>query len=292
VLSALESDPKLAGLLMSSDRRTAAVIIETEDHPGDDRYKPALISALRGLAAEMSGWPELHLTGVGVQKYDVARYIRRDQAVLIPLSVLTIAALLALIFRRLSGVLLPLAVTGISLIWTLGIYSLGGFSLNTITSLIPPVIMVLSVTTSVHVYSAWLRLAGEPDRKIDLIARETRILFHPCLFTALTTAIGLSALTLSSTPAVRMFGMFGAMGVMISFGVGVTLIPVGLSYLPLPCADKVDPHGGFIGKVLNLAARVSTTRPRMVLAAAIIPAMACVVGMSLIRNNTGPGSVP
>ncbi len=60
----------------------------------------------------MAGQASFHLTGVGVQKIDVANYIQRDQQVILPLVVVVLAAMLAIIFRRLSGVLLPLLATG------------------------------------------------------------------------------------------------------------------------------------------------------------------------------------
>jgi predicted RND superfamily exporter protein len=174
------------------------------------------------------------VTGVPVQKVDVARAIQHDQQVLMPLAVAILAVLLALIFRKATGVLLPLAVMGISLVWTLGCYSLAGLPLNTVTALLPPVVMVLAVASSVHLYHGWLELAGESGDPRTLLAHRTAELFTPCLFTALTTMIGLLSLLTCDIPAVQQFGLFAGLGVMVAFVVAITLVPAVLSYLPLP----------------------------------------------------------
>ncbi len=286
ILSALADNPYLDGLLISRDRRTAGVIIEAEERPGDDRHRGRLIDALRGLVFHEKGKAEFHLTGIGVQKHDVARSIQRDQAVLIPVSILVLGLALALMFRRISGVVLPLAVTGMSLSWTLGIYALAGYSLNTITSLLPPVVMVLSITTSVHLYIGWLRIPEESGDRAGLIARETETLFSPCLYTALTTALGLLSLTVSDIPAVRQFGAAGALGVLVSFAIGITLVPACLSFLPLPGAGIGATGGRAWEGMLQKTARLASARPAAILAVAVLLCLASVAGITRVRNNT------
>ncbi len=286
ILSALDDNPQLGSLLVSRDRRTAGIAVEIGDRPGEPMSRDEIIRAMRQLMARKAGEAEFHLSGIGVQKHDVVEFIQRDKAVLIPLSVLVLASLLALAFRRVSGVLLPMAVKGISLVWTMGLYSLAGFSLNPITALLPPLIIVLSISTSVHLYYGWLQAPGESGEKTGLIVREARTLFAPCLYTALTTALGLLSLVVSDTPAVRQFGVFGALGVLISFAVGITLVPVGLSFLPPPGQGKSSPVPDTLQPILQRAARLSTERPRWILAAALILSLAAVVGTTRIRNNT------
>ena len=286
VLSALADNPQLASLLVSRDRRTAGIAIEIDDRGGDPFHRNEIIRAIRRLMDRMAGEAELHLSGIGVQKHDVVEFIRRDKAVLLPMSVLVLASLLALAFRSVSGVLLPMAVKGISLVWTMGAYGLAGFALNPITALLPPLIVVLSISTSVHLYYGWLQARGKSGEKIALLAGETYALFSPCLYTALTTALGLLSLLVSDTPAVRQFGMFGALGVLISFAVGITLVPVALSFLPLPGRGESPSVQGAFQPMLQRAAHLSTERPRWVLGTALFLALAAAAGISRIRNNT------
>jgi len=286
ILSALDENPKLSSLLVSRDRRTAGVTIELDDRPGIDASRGGTIDALRGLMARRAGEAELHLSGIAVQTHDVAEFIRRDKTILVPLSMLVLAALLAITFRRLSGVLIPMAVKVVSVAWTMGAYALAGFRLNPITALLPPMIIVLSISTSVHLYDGWLRIPEGSGDRVSRIIQETRRLFVPSLFTALATAFGLLSLAASDIPAVRQFGVFGALGVFVSFAASVTLVPVALTFFPPPGPEKDSAVLGALHRCLSVAVRFSTERPRTVLAVALVLSLAGLAGIARIRNNT------
>ena len=282
---ALGRNPGLTGLLISEDRKTAAIVVETTYRPEDDGHAGGLIDAIRllGADAEAQGRVRVRLTGVAVQKYDVSRFVGRDQAVLIPAAVLVIAIILWAFFRSATAVLLPLGVTGLTLAWTIGSYAVAGFALNTVTSLLPPVVMVLSIATTLHVYSCWIsELGNEKDPVAGVLAVVERLRF-PCSFTSLTTAIGLASLVLSDTPAVQQFGAFSALGVLISFTLSFTLVPVLLTFLSLPTSPAPTRR---LARVLETTVRWSTGRPVWVLlcaAAVVVPAAWLIPS---IRSNT------
>jgi predicted RND superfamily exporter protein len=285
VREALDRNPDLAGLFVSADRRTAAILIEIEDRPGDLHYRGALIERLRAIADEVGrDGVSLHLTGIAVQKHDVSEMIARDTRVLMPLAVGVLGATLAVFFRRLLGVLLPLAVTGITVAWTLGAYRLAGLELNAITSLLPPVLMVLSLAVSVHLIQGWLDASGP-----DPVARVRRVVLEqlfPCFFCSLTTALGFASLATTDTPAVHLFGLFAALGVLISFAVGMTLVPVGLSFLPPPASAREVPQHPLVRRALAWAAETAAAHPgRVLLVFAGITALA-LAGLPRVRNNT------
>ncbi len=100
---------RLAGLLVTADRRTAAIVVRTADRPGGRADTDAWVAEPRRLVDRYRGAADLHLSGIGVETDDVVSVIRRDKAVLIPASVPVLAAMLRAAFRRASGVaiLLP-----------------------------------------------------------------------------------------------------------------------------------------------------------------------------------------
>lgn len=282
---ALWDNPHYDGLLVSADRRTAGLVVELSDQRDEVALRGRLIDAVRGLMAEYADRAELHLTGVGVQKIDVGRYVQRDQRVILPLVVAVLAALLALVFRRLSGVLLPLLATAVSLVWTMGLYALCGLELNTITSLLPPVIMVLAVSNSVHLYNGWLHLEGADSRRIESLVAKVEELLLPCLFTALTTALGLVSLTVSVVPAVRQFGLFAALGVLIALLISLILVPIGLSFLPVP--ERRHRQGlGVLRWILQALAGLTVSHPKAIVAVALLLLLGSLGGLPRLRNNT------
>ena len=167
----------------------------------------------------------------------------------------------------------------------MGIYALSGFELNTITSLLSPVVMVLAVSNSVHLYNGWLNLQGESRERIDLLAGKVGELITPCFFTALTTALGLLSLTISAVPAVRQFGLFAALGVVISFLVALTLVPVGLSFLPLP-ERRYRTGTGFLRQILQSTAKLTIDRSRPIMIIALLLLTVALFGLPRLQNNT------
>ncbi|HKJ04880.1 MAG TPA: MMPL family transporter [Geopsychrobacteraceae bacterium] len=283
IVDAFEHNPDLSRLLLAKDQHTATLIIDLADEPEAQERGLAAIDELLATAYNNVDW---HLTGIPLQKMTVSRLIQRDQQVVIPFSAIVLGALLILMFRRISGLVLPLLVMSISLGWTIGIYSLCGYSLNTITALLPPVIMVLSISTTVHLYSGWLQLSGQQGDAKQLLVRELHQLFLPCLFTALTTALGLVSLTVSDVPAVQLFGIFSAIGVMLSFVVNILLVPTLLSFLSLPISGRRLYDAGMLRTLLQIAAKLTVVRPRSVVIMALILALGALGGLSRIDNNT------
>jgi len=283
ITQALEQNPELSQLLLSKDRQTGVILI---DLAGDRVQQGQGIAAIEALLATRFSDQNLHLTGIPLAKLTVSRFIQRDQQVIIPFSVVILGGLLLLMFRRLSGLLLPLAAMAITLCWTIGLYSLCGYALNTITGLLPPVIMVLSIATTVHLYSGWLQLAGEPGEPKILLAREMRKLFLPCLFTAITTALGLISLLVSDVPAVQLFGVFSAVGVMLSFVVNILVVPSVLGFLPIPQTGRRLYDTGALRGLLRATAELTVNSPRLVLISSLLLAFVALSGVGRIENNT------
>jgi hydrophobe/amphiphile efflux-3 (HAE3) family protein len=282
----LDRNAWLTGLLISPDRRTAGIAIEIEDRPDDDAYRGRIIDALRELIEKQRpNGIELHLTGITVQKHDVARLVDRDRKLILPLSALVLALALAVILRRVSGVLLPLLITAMTVAWTLGIYSLLGYPVNVITSLLPPVIMVISISTSIHLYQGWGELARRYDNRRDRAHELLRNLLAPCFLTTLTTALGLLSLTVSEIPAIQQFGLFAAIGVSISFMLNITLLPLAFIYMPLRrhgAADRIRAYA----PLLNRVGALSVTHPVAILVVAGLLSLIGGAGVTRLHNNT------
>jgi predicted RND superfamily exporter protein len=211
--------------LLERNRRTAGLVVELEERPADTEYRTRIIErgagrrwrrALREVRRDASS------RACPVQKHDVAEYIDRDRRLLLPLAVAVLAATLAVFFRRPAGVIIPLGVAGLTVVWTNGIYAWSGHDLNAITALMPPVLLVIALAASVHVYEAWRAGTG---RGLDRTLAAVAAIAVPAGLCAVTTAQGFASLAVSDIPAVQQLGMFAAVGTFIAFGLGLTAAP-------------------------------------------------------------------
>ena len=143
------------------------------------------------------------------------------------------AGLLAFFYRTIWGVLLPMLVVATAILWTMGILQVLGFSLNALTVLLPTILLVVGVSDSVHFLTHYFRhLEGGLTKKESL--RNTRKeIGRTLLLTSVTTAFGFLSLLVAPLPALKQFGTFTALGVMLAFGWTILLLPVLLSWLSI-----------------------------------------------------------
>mgnify|MGYP003640468263 CR=1 FL=1 len=291
VTSLVDSDfvvsPYQVGLFISEDESMSAIRLVLDEFADNGETLAQLMGEIESVAASHSeGDTKILVTGIPMQKFEVGRLVRRDQRTFAPLSLLVLGGVLFIITRQLSGMVFPLLVSVFTICWTLGIYSWMGHALNMITSLLPPVIMTLSVATTIHIYLEWLN--SEETHRFKRIAGAVRNLYKPCLFASLTTAIGFLSLQLSSTPAVRHFGVFAAIGVGISYLLGVIGLAVGLSFLTPPQSNRLHTsrRSSFLDKMLQATGNLSVNHPWRIIAVALLMALLGVVGFRRIESDT------
>ncbi|HEV8374935.1 MAG TPA: MMPL family transporter, partial [Candidatus Polarisedimenticolia bacterium] len=256
----LASHPLFGSLIVSEDGESAAVLIDVERSGGRADYRAGLVRQVRALAARLGRGMEVHVAGIPVEKVDVAEYVRRDQRIFIPLVFGLLALFTLFLYRHPSGMLIPIGVVTLSLLWTLGLYGAAGRSLNPVTALITPVILVVSVAESIHLLNH--HLAGRAEglvrrQALEQAFRHSRV---PSFNASFTTAIGFGTLVTLPYPAIRDFGLFTAAGVMISYLLTMTLAPLLIDLLPdfpprVTTTFRPGPIEGFLRKITRATSR-------------------------------------
>lgn len=228
----LGSHPIFGDLLVAKDARTAAVIVELEEGPGAADWRSRLVADLRRSSEQAGLGPVTFVAGIPVEKVDVARYIARDQAIFVPLVFLILAVMTAILYRHPVGMLVPLATVTLALVWTLGLFGLAGRALNPVTSLMTPVILVMSLEGAIQLLNQYLIARAQGLSRPPALAQAHRRMRTPCFNAALTAAIGFVSLLVLPIPAIREFGLFTAIGIMIGYGHTIVLTPLLLASLP------------------------------------------------------------
>jgi uncharacterized protein len=228
----LGAHPIFGGLLVARDARTAAILAELEPAAGSLSAQRDVVTALRRVARDAGPGLTAFVAGIPVEKTDVAASIARDQKIFVPLVFLILAVMTAVLYRHPVGILVPLTVVGLALVWTLGLYGLAGRSLNPVTSLMTPVILVMSLEAVIQLLNQYLAARAHGLSLPDALARADRRMRIPCFNAALTAAIGFVSLLTLPIPAIRDFGLFTALGIMMGYGLTITLTPLLLASLP------------------------------------------------------------
>ena len=130
--------------------------------------------------------------------------------------------------RWLPGALL---VTGVSLYCealTLALIYWCGGEMTALLIVLPPLVQVVTASGGIHLINYYLVAAKDYDAETAAWGA-VKIGWLPCTLSALTNAIGLASLAVSQLVPVRMFGVYGALGVILTFCAVMTFIPGVLS---------------------------------------------------------------
>ncbi|MCX8071296.1 MAG: MMPL family transporter [Candidatus Binatia bacterium] len=282
--------PELVGYLVSADLKTTGAWVSLGEEASHPQQAEAIIGGVRKVLDSLRAeGVTAHLTGVPVQKHDVTAYIQRDERILLPIAVFVLAAMLWVYFRHPVAVLLPLAIAGSTVLLIQAAMALLGVRVNAITALLPPVLLVLALTPSIHLLHFWLYRDDAPHQPATRVRAMLDHLLWRCFLCAATTASGFTALATSAMPAVREFGLAAAGGTLIGFALAMWLVPFGASVVLAPPArtrPRIDLEARAVRPFLALCGRVAGSWPGAVLVVGVAFGVAVGLGVFRLRNNT------
>ncbi len=208
--------------IVSSDGKTTLII--TSISKDADRRK--ITKEVREIIVNSGVKGNVYFGGLPFQLVEIGDFIIKDLKLLTPLVGLVVVITLYLNFFTLRGVLLPLLSVIISTVWALGLMSLFRIPLTIISDAIPVLLLAIGSAYSIHMVSKF-----EESGKKGLNFRESfKEVSISVILAGITTIAGfLSFIVGSYLTAIREFGLFSAIGVMISLLLSITLVPILLS---------------------------------------------------------------
>lgn len=220
------------GTLVTADRGGAAISIGVPGHGELDRER--LYHRVEALAAPWRGEGlRVDVVGAPAAEATLAAAILRDIALLIPLSILVIAAVLRLGTGRWAPVLVVLAKMAANLLFTFGLLGWLGWPIYLTVAIVPVVLAAMSLADEIHVFTRFQRALGERgDDRATAIGATYGELALPVLVATLTTCAGFLACLPSPIAPVQALGVAAAIGTFYSLFFTLTATPAVLILLP------------------------------------------------------------
>jgi hydrophobe/amphiphile efflux-3 (HAE3) family protein len=229
--------------LIAEEGAVLSMAMEVADSVDQSRVAEAAVTLVD--AINHQGVATLHITGAPLYGYAIDKATRRTFAVILPICLIVVAALLFWVFRRVGHVLTALAVIGAALVCTFGLMGLSGSPFSVVSSVIPVILFPIGVASAIHIFKTYSREMGVSggDRH-EAIRRSYRELLRPIILSALTTFVGFFSFAFSDMPWTRNFGIFTAIGVVFSLLLSVIIVPIVLSYEKNPRVEKAPDKEG------------------------------------------------
>jgi predicted RND superfamily exporter protein len=232
------ASPLLRRKLVSSDGKLTAVLAEMRTpsaYATIAEQERAVAVVQRAVASiPMPAGVKVRVTGAPVVDTGVTRALVRDQMVLVPAVVAALSVVVFIAFRSLWCLLVSLSTVGVAALWTAGAFALLGRPVDIIGSMVPISILVYGMVDPIFVIARVLHKQHAGLEKLEAISEASSELGLPCFLTSLTTALGFAAFLSAHQPTVRYYGLTVAIGVLLSWVTSVTVLPILLSWVPLP----------------------------------------------------------
>ncbi len=288
----------LDGTLVSHDQTAAAIFVGVPDVAAIGDRGPVYREIRKRVAPFVDDHVAITVVGAPAAEALLGVHILEDMALLLPLSVLSMAVLLYLRLGRLWGVTLGLLEVGSCLAATFGLMGWWGVPVSLTSGVLPLVIIPLCLADEVHVFTHYQMLLGRRGRldgqdKMDVLRRSFKEMLSPVVVAALTTGLGFLSFLASPIAPIREFGLFAALGTLYGLFFSLTAIPAALALLPAEAMRRRHPERKSEDRLL-IPFLAAMRRPRLTLAAVLVLAAVLSLGMKdlVVQDSWIEGFAP
>jgi len=307
------ANPFYTNLYLSEDGRTTGIVVEPmtyqpvelegfaefDDDEGDTQatflagWQTAQLVRLAHefvASADLGSETEIHIMGSPVTNQEIQDQTGADMAWFSALSILAIALILGLVFRRWIAIALPLLLVLLAVVATAGSMALIGRPLTFVSQIVPSFTLAVGVGFSVHVLAIFFQGI---DRGLSTEAALEHALRHSgpaIVMSGLTTAGGMLSFAASDLAPIRDIGLFVPLGVMTAAALSLVMLPACLALVPIrPRAPSAgNRETPTTERVLVACGRFGTRHPVPVLAVSLVLFVIAGAGVTRISQSYDP----
>ena len=273
------------GAIVSEDG-TATVIMFTLLPDAD---KQAVAKEIKEKIKALNLPEIIYFGGLPFMVNDVSDLIISDIVWLLPIVFIVIALILYFSFKSLRGVLMPLLTAGIAVIWTIGIMVTAGHELTIILNIVPIILLAVGSAYTIHVINSF-NVSKTTDINQTIIKALGYVII-PVVLAAVTTAIGFVSFVLGAyLTMIRDFGIFTAIGVMVSLILAIFFVPALTSVFSKndnkKTADLTEKKTILSHVILQPLSNLLFKHPKYIFSIWGILMVISIVGMFLIKTST------
>ncbi|MET0242920.1 MAG: MMPL family transporter [Flavitalea sp.] len=228
--------PFYRGLLYNPEARTYLMGLGINKEVLNSKKRNEVVSAIVAAGDEFGKKHniEMHYSGLPLIRTNMATKVANEMQWFLFGSIILSAVILLIFFRSFSATLLSLGVVIIGVIWCLGTIEFLGYRITLLNALIPPLVVVIGIPNCIYFlnkyHTSYLDKKEKQTALVEMISRMGIV----TLFCNISAAIGFAVFALTKSQILKEFGVVAGFNIMALFFISIVLIPVALSYLPVP----------------------------------------------------------
>jgi predicted RND superfamily exporter protein len=286
----LKNNEVVFGNVVSKNFKTTAIIGMLDNKTQDDE----IVASLQKLIEEVPGPEQVDIAGMPYLRHNLSHNVAADLGRLMPAGLLVMLLFLFICFRQLRGVLLPFTVVIFAIIFGMGLIPLLGWKIQTITILLPVILIAVANDYGIHVLARFQEenIPGNQHSVGELAGSVVNHLLHPVVATGLTTMVGMLCLLSHIIVPAQQLGILCASAVGFALLGSLVFIPAWLAILPKPKpvaqANNGQERARLIERILYRMAHLVAARPKTLLLVSTVLAIVATSGMKFLLVDTDP----
>jgi predicted RND superfamily exporter protein len=232
----LEQRPFYRDLLFTDDGHTQLMMVQLVPQM---LYNKEIIRIIEEIKTEIQSISNAHnihyhVSGLPYIRMANVKKVEAEVYLFIFLTLLVTSLILVLFLKSVRATLISLVVVVIGVIFSFGLISLFNFEITLLSSLIPPLVIVIGIPNCIFLINKYHSEYKVHGNKVKALQRVIRKIGNVTLLTNLTTGLGFAAFTLTSSPSLVEFGAVAAINILSVYVLSIVIIPIAYSYLKPP----------------------------------------------------------
>lgn len=277
-------DERWLGRYISEDATVFSIVIVHKEQT-DAEEIAAISEAVNETVAAFEGeFEEIRVAGRATSLSAIVDKIGQEFIFYAIIATLLAITVMSFLLRRFWGVAVACASVAIGLIWFMGFLGITGKNLDVMSTLFPTLAVMVGLSDVIHILTKYIDELRKGKQRLDALKIAVREIGWATLLTSMTTAVGFLSLYTANITALKVFGLYAAAGVLLTYAavLGVLIIVLPL----IPPEKLISSHiGDFWERWMEKLFLWVKARKRTITVISGLVFMVCLVGISQISTN-------
>ena len=237
-----ESLPFYKNLIYNSENNYSLMAISMRNERFNSTGRSAFFGSILAKVKTFEEENQLKViySGMPYIRETMTEMIKQELRLFVALTLLVTIIILLLFFRSIKPVLISMTVVGLGVIWSLGMISSLGYEITILTSLIPPLIIVIGIPNCIYLINKFHSELKTHGNKAKALTRVVTKIGKATFMTNATTGVGFLTFTFTESVILVEFGIVAFLSIMSLFTLSILVITISFSYMPPPKDSFTD----------------------------------------------------
>lgn len=279
-----ESKSKLdqfPGSLVSKDGKSLLFLVKNNPDLSKEQGD-SLYHSIRQIFSESEIKPKAVAGKIQTQG-DFVSLMQEEFGLFLSASLILMLGALWWIFRSWWGIGVPVFVLSLGILWAFSLILFSGKALDIMSVMQPTIFLIVGLSALIHYFTHLIKKINAGVPKNQAVFETFRELTFAVWLTVFTTSLGFLSLYFTSIPALKVFGLWTGIGILVIF-LALIFITPGILYL-VPISKSRNPQPKPISFLHVLLSKVISKRKQIFLGFLGITAVSLVLGFQLNVNG-------